>query len=288
MREKILQLFVINIVEAYKMNEFDIFYKTPKKIMSEAKDTLKGTYKKCIKANLLGLAILLGVAVLFVLALMLLKDFLWLQATLCTIIAVGFVFIMGTVIVGNAMFYTALFKEDAKVKDCLSSFNNVWKYGQMFLYKTLICCLFFIISLAIVFLIFINIYSGIWADFLSGEIETFGEVLNTVLALDSFKTIIVLLSVFSALSSLWYIFKSIKHSVLFVSVADFPKQTLRGAYKTSSKAIKGNKIRFVKLWFNLLPHMLFCGLTGGIYLIWFWPYYQTCKVVFYNDLIAEF
>lgn len=270
------------------MSEHDIFFKTPSEIRKEAKDTLKGMYKKSIKANFLGFAILLVIALAFVLCLLLLEDLLWLQVSLCVALGLLFVFFTGTVIVGNAMFYTKLHNEDARVKDSLASFNNVWKYGQMFLYKTLISGLFFILSFGIIFLVFIGLYSGIWGEFLNGDIETFAEVLENVISLNSFNTIIVLIAVLSTISLIWAILKSIKHSCLFVSVANNPKQTLIGAYKTSNKAIKNNKSRFIKLWVSLIPHFILCSLTGGIYLIWFWPYYQTCKVIFYEDLIAEF
>lgn len=58
------------------MSEHDIFFKTPSEIRKEAKDTLKGMYKKSIKANFLGFAILLVIALAFVLCLLLLEDLL--------------------------------------------------------------------------------------------------------------------------------------------------------------------------------------------------------------------
>ena len=75
-------------------SEQDIFYKTPRQIKADAKDTLKGMYGKSIKANLLGLAVLLGVALAFALCLTLLGDYEWLQITLCIILGVLFVFFM--------------------------------------------------------------------------------------------------------------------------------------------------------------------------------------------------
>lgn len=268
--------------------EQDIFFKTPKQIKLEAKDTLKGSYGKCVKANFLGLSVLLGTALGFILSFFLLEDYLWIQVTLCVILAVLFVFFTGTVIVGNSMFYTKLHKDDAKLKDAFLSFNNVWKYGRMYLYKMLICLSFFIVFLGVVFLILIFLNDILFKMFQDGDIKTFGEFLLRCSQKDNFTIILVLIGVFGFIATVWAIFKAIKHSTLFVSVANLPKQTLTGAYKTSSKAIKGNKLRFVKLWISLFPHYLFCVITGGIYLIWFWPYYQTCKVVFYQDLIAEF
>ncbi len=268
-------------------NEQSIFFKTPKKIKKEAKDTLKGSYAKCIKANFLGLAILLAVALGFTLSLLLLFKYEWIQITLCSILAVLFVFMLGTVIVGNCIFYTKLHRDDASVKDAFSSFNNVWKYGQMFLYKLLLCLLFFIIFAGVLFLILIVLNSQLF-ELVSDGFMSLAEFFKTCVKRDNFKTIIVLASIFGTISSIWAVFKAIKHATLFVSVADFPKQTLIGAYKTNKKVIKGNKLRFVKLWLSLFPHYIICILTGGIYLIWFWPYYQTCKVIFYEDLIAEF
>ena len=269
-------------------SEQDIFFKTPKQIKLDAKDTLKGTYGKCIKANFLGLAVLLGVALAFTLSLLLLGDYEWIQITLCVILGALFVFFMGTVIVGNCMFYTKLHKDDAKVKDAFTSFNNIWKYGRMFIYYVLICLALFIVFAGILFLILIILNNNLFTMFQDGDIKTFGEFLTRCAKTESFIAIIILTAIFGVIAYVWAIFKSIKHATLFVSVADFPKQTLIGAYKTSKKAIKGNRLRFVKLWFSLFPHYLLCSITGGIYLIWFWPYYQTCKVVFYQDLIAEF
>ena len=268
-------------------NEQSIFFKTPKKIKKEARETIKGSYAKCIKANLFGLAILLAVALGFTLSLLLLYKYEWLQITLCSILAVLFVFFAGTVIVGNCMFYTKLYKDDASIKDAFASFNNIWKYGRMFLYKVLLCLLFFVLSAGLILVVLIFLNSNLFSNFSEGYI-TFIDFIETCAKKDSFTKVIIIASVLGALSSLWAIIKAIKHSILFVSVAVFPKQTLTGAYKTSKKAIKGNKLRFVKLWFSLFPHYLICILTGGLYLLWFIPYYQTCKVIFYEDLVAEF
>ena len=263
--------------------EQDIFFKTPKQIKQEAKDTLKGSYAKSIKANLLGLAVLLGVALGFVLSLILLEDYLWLQVSLCVILATIFVFFIGTVLAGNLTFYNKLYKDDAKIKDAFSSFNNVWKYGRMFVYY-LVFQILAICSMLLVFvLICIILISNLFTYLLQGDFSIL------IFAFAKYHVLLLTVSiVISIISNVISAYISVKYSMLFMTVAETPKQTLISAFKQNKSVMKGNKKRFLKLWFSMSHHYIFCVLSLGIYAIWFWPYYQTCKVVFYQDLIAEF
>lgn len=264
-------------------NEQSIFFKTPKQIKIDAKDALKGSYAKSIKANFLGLAILLATALAFVLSLILLEDFFVIQLTLCIIFAILFVFFTGTVLVGNLNFYNKLYKDDAKIKDALSSFNNIWKYGRMFVYYMLFNILA-ILGLVVVFGIIVAIIITSMANSLRD-----GNILEIFMGLINYTALFVVIScIFSIACTIVSLCVNIKYSMLFITVAETPKQTLISAFKENKKVIKGNKIRYFKLMFSLFPHYLLCAITFGIYSIWFVPYYQTCKVVFYQDLIAEF
>lgn len=268
--------------------EQSLFYKTTRQIKQEAKDTVKGAYGKSIKANLLGIAVLAVTALAFYLSLTLLQNIEWLQITLCVVLGVLFVFFAGTVLVGNLTFYSRLHDDDAKIKDAFSSFNNIWKYGWMFIFYLLLVLLFFIISAGIIFFIFTLMYDNLWSMFTQGKIKTFVELINQASNYSNFSVIIALIAVFGTISMFWAIFMSIKYSTLFITVAVKPKQTLLSAFKQNKQALKDNKKRFVNLWLSLFGHYLLCVITAGIYAIWFVPYYQTCKVVFYKDLLTDF
>lgn len=117
-------------------------------------------------------------------------------------------------------------------------------------------------------------------DLFSG-FSSFGKALELYILTGILKFVLFLLLIVPG------IIASIKYSMSFYILHDYPELTAEEAFDRSIEMMDGEKMRFFKLWLSFLGWFIFGMSTLGIGFIWITPYYNAAKTAFYEDLKAR-
>ena len=83
------------------------------------------------------------------------------------------------------------------------------------------------------------------------------------------------------------IIKTYSYSMSYFILADHSEMPANQARKQSMALMQGHKWRLFCLDFSFIGWWLLCILTLGILSFWVFPYQQTARAKFYQDLIGE-
>lgn len=80
------------------------------------------------------------------------------------------------------------------------------------------------------------------------------------------------------------IIASIRYSMSFYILHDYPELSASQALDKSKEIMDGEKERYFMLWLSFLGWFILGVVTLGIGFIWITPYYTAAKTAFYEDL----
>jgi len=274
------------------------FFKPLNKVKKEARENMKGSYKTSFYMNFM---VDLVQLLIIVLAYILVDEFYrktWAVVLTIVVLSFVFVFVTGTLFCGRSSYYFKILDQKENIFEPFKFFNNFWKYGKMYLLKMIKLILTIAVSGLVYIVIILILYKGMGDKFF----EVFG-ITNYVTAGQNIFAVTgsIIKGIFASTpSSVWFcVFGAIiigipsvitlyKYSFVEYVMASDTKSKIKQCFYKSKLYTKNYRQIYLKFIGSFVLDYLLCIVTCGIYLIWFTPYFRTCKAILYNDLVSDF
>ncbi len=131
----------------------------------------------------------------------------------------------------------------------------------------------------------------VYVAILAGRKPEFKEVFSGFSDWWSSVKVYFFQGLFSSLWSLLFVIpgivKACAYSQAMYILSSHPGKSALECLRESEKLMKGHKMRFFFLHLSFIGWYLLCGITFGLALIWFVPYYNAAMATFYIDILPS-